>query len=56
MDAWDKNYFNKYDPNPEVKETFVDITHNAFGVLCRVYYNPRTKSYRFEPIDKRRMF
>lgn len=52
MNVYD-GYYRKYDSG-EVKEFFVDITHNPLGVLCRVYYNPETKSYRFEPIDKAR--
>jgi len=29
---------------------FIDITHNASGKMCRVYYYPRTKKYEYEPI------
>ena len=53
MDKWNDSYYKKYYPNPEVKETFIDITHNAVGELCRMFYNPETKSYRLEPIKRK---
>jgi len=45
-DSWHRNYYLE---RPE-RKMFIDITHNALGVLCKVYYNPETKSYKFEPI------
>ncbi len=54
MTVFDKNYPITHYPIPKVKEVFIDITHNTLGVLCRMLYNPETKSYRFEPIDKGR--
>ena len=31
---------------------FVDITHNALGKLCNMYYDLRTRRYEYEPIQK----
>jgi len=48
-DSWHRNYYSE---SPE-REVFIDITHNALGVLCEVYYNPETKSYKFKPIGEK---
>ncbi len=34
------------------KKIFIDITHNALGEICRVYYNIHKKKYEYEPIKR----
>ena len=34
----------------EEKKKFIDIIANGTGKICRMYYYPRTKQYKLEPI------
>jgi len=34
----------------EEPKKFVDFTHNGLGKMCTMYYYPRTKRFRLEPI------
>jgi len=35
---------------PEDERRFVDMTHDAQGRMCRVYFYPKTAEYVYEPI------
>ncbi len=34
------------------RKRFVDFTHDGTGKMCTMYYDPRTKRYELEPIEK----
>ncbi len=34
------------------KRHFIDITHDAQGRMCRVWWDPETKKTTFEPIEE----
>jgi len=42
----------RYMPWPTAKKRrFIDITHDAQGRMCRVYWDPEKQETIFEPID-----
>ena len=42
----------RLEPSRLEDKRFVDFTHNVTGKMCIMYYNPRTKRYELEPIEK----
>jgi len=34
------------------KRIFVDFTHDGIGRMCTMYYYPRIKQFKLEPIEK----
>ena len=45
-DSWHRFHTEAFDD----KKVFIDITHNAQGEMCRVFFISRTGKYKFIPI------